>query len=53
MITNNEKRWVIKHITEAGYYKTWVANFHLSTLKGIMQTLLFITRNQTLFILKK
>ena len=48
-----ERDWDIKRISGVGYIKTWLTNINSSTLKGIIQTLLFITRNRTLFILEK
>jgi len=47
-----ERNWKIKQVTDIGYFKTWFNNINFSTLKGIIQTMLFITRNRTLFILK-
>jgi len=48
-----ERDWDIKRISGVGYIKTWIININSFTLKGIIQTLLFITRNRTLFILEK
>ena len=49
----NERNWDIKNIEENGYYRSWKNNIMNFTFKGIIQTILFITRNRTLFILIK
>ena len=49
----NERNWGIKHIEEKGYYITWRNNIKNFTFKGIIQTIFFIIRNRTLFILVK
>ena len=45
-------KWQIKRINDVGYLKTWINNINVSTLNGIVQMVLFITRNSTLFILQ-
>ena len=47
-----DRNWVIKKVKDVGFFNTWVNNLNFSTLKGIIQTVFFITRNRTLFILK-
>jgi len=49
----NERNWDIKKTEENGYYRSWKNNIMNLTFKGIIQTIFFITRNRTLFILTK
>ena len=49
----NERNWEIKKTEENGYYRSWKNNIMNLTFKGIIQTIFFITRNRTLFILTK
>ena len=48
-----ERDWFIHHIDEIGYYRAWVDNSNIISIKGIIQTIFFIVRNRTLFILQK
>ena len=49
----NERNWDIKQMKENGYIRSWKNSFLNLTFKGIIQTIFFITRNRTLFILTK
>ena len=53
-LNNNitERNWEIKKLKDVGFFNTWINNLNLLTLKGVIQTVFFITRNRTLFILK-
>lgn len=45
--------WEIKKFDEIGYFKTWIDGLSTLTVQGLIKSFLFITRNRTLFILKK
>ena len=49
----NNRMWNIKHIEEDGYYMTWKNNLTNISFKGIIQTIFFIVRSRSLFILIK
>ncbi len=49
----NERNWDINHMEEYGYIRSWKNSLLNLTFKGIIQTIFFITRNRTLFILTK
>lgn len=45
--------WEKKTYREIGFSKTWINDLRKLTVKGFIESLLFITRNRTLFILRK
>ncbi|MBN1291303.1 MAG: class I SAM-dependent methyltransferase [Candidatus Latescibacteria bacterium] len=47
------RSWEIKLYRDSGYVQSWIKNVHDLSLKGIVKTFLFITRNRTLFVLQK
>ena len=49
----NERNWDIKQMEEYGYIRSWKNSLLNLTFKGIIQTIFFIIRNRTLFILTK
>jgi len=54
LINQFKKRfWEIKKQEEVGYLKAWINDLGEWTVKGYIKSFLFITRNRTLFILKK
>jgi len=49
----NERNWDIMKIEENGFYRSWKKNIMNFSFKGIIQTIFFIIRDRTLFILIK
>ena len=45
--------WEIKKFEEIGYFRAWIKDLSTLTVKGLIKSFLFITRDRTIFILKK
>ena len=48
-----QRHWTIKLAENTGYFQVWISNFNSFTIKNIIQNMLFIIRNRSLFILAK